>query len=168
MFQVAFSDDDSVICIRTKGGILIWEVRKIKIPDLAVLLSDLKIRYPSIVFVVDACGIGLGLMQLLNDQGIRPIVAHGSPIMKKRFKDKRSELHQKLLEFLQNGGKILSDSKWLRRAQSELLAVKYELTETGQLKILEKKLTHTKSPDILDALIYTFAGHNFHQDNVWT
>ncbi|MEA1917050.1 MAG: hypothetical protein U9N42_05920, partial [Campylobacterota bacterium] len=114
-------------------------------------------RKPKTIFI-DAIGVGSGVVARLNESDFREIPTIGIKVSNKADDDlylnKRAELTYRLREALEDEGKMVNDDM----AIGELVAQRFEITEKGQTKIIEKKKIKEelgRSPDRSDAMILT-------------
>lgn len=179
--------DFSVICVR-QGSTLV-EVMKThqELPEFKQTImryihkysyNDRYGRTLSPVTGIDACGIGLAIVQELERYpGLRIMRIVGSGKGDEAFFNFRLILYNRLKEWLQFAN--LADFKYIDprgsdvtggyisnlQAQQELRAQLEEVEmvdelrhgeSTGRFKLDKKQKMHTISPDLLDALSYTF------------
>lgn len=153
-----FGDDRSVVCKRE--GLICHDMMVVANADnmtfAGMISREIDEFNPDAVFV-DA-GRGEGVIDRLRQLGYSVVeVNFGSrAIEDKRYANKRSEMWDKVREWLAAGGQIPNDS----RVKSELSAPTYSFDAAGRL-VLERK-EHIKerglpSPDLADALALTFA-----------
>ena len=153
-----FGDDRSAICKRE--GLWCRDIRVIQNEDnmtFAGMVADEIERFvPDAVFI-DA-GRGEGVIDRLRQMGYRVMeVNFGSKAADpNRWANKRTEMWDRMREWLENGGAIPNDAG----LKSELAAPTYSFDAAGR-KVLEpkEKLKERglRSPDLADALALTFA-----------
>lgn len=106
--------------------------------------------------VVDNFGEGANVAQELALSGFNVVAMNvGQPPISPKFLNKRAELAWKLREWIQKGGVLSDDDRWL-----ELLNLRYRYNESGKLQLMPKdkmKKEGLKSPNFADALMLTFA-----------
>lgn len=148
-------EDFTVIAHRLQGLIYIRFFGKISLPELKNKLYSI---YSSarIPICIDAVGIGTGLRQELLALGVpvTPILGNETSY-DIRAENKRAELYLKLKDFFSSGGQIVCSQQVATILKRELNEITGEYNENGRISILSKKKMK-KSPDILDALSYTF------------
>lgn len=149
--------DRTVIAYRTDSTIYIPFVGQIKTPDLTQkILQYLRITR---FIAVDSAGLGIGIVQGVQHYGGYVHSVNGaSSAQNPSALNKRAELYLQLKAFLDSGGRILVPYGQKSILSDELRSIRVEFPEgkNGKLKIGDKKqLTH--SPDMVDALTYTFA-----------
>lgn len=148
-------DDFTVIAHRIQGIIYIRFFGKITLPELKNKLYHM--YYQSrIPICVDSVGIGTGLRQELLALNVpaSPVIGNAASY-NTRAADKRSELYLKLKEFFDSGGQIVCPMGTKAILKKELNEISGAFDENGRISILSKKKMK-KSPDIVDALSYTF------------
>ena len=148
--------DYSVIVVRRDNIILDIIRQKLRLNDFLVLITNVLKKYRTTTFAIDTIGVSCGLVQDLENLNYTVIRVCGAEraINSERFINKRAELYFKLRDWFKNEGHIqIPDNRIL---QEELLGIEYSLDDRDKNKyrILPKK---QKSPDIADALSYTFA-----------
>lgn len=148
-------EDYTVIAHRIQGLIYIRFFGKISLPDLKNKLYNIYAG-AKVPICVDAVGIGIGLRQELLSLGVpvNPIIGNEASY-DTRSSNRRSELYLKLKEFFDSGGRVAcshQEASILRRELNEIVG---EYDDKGKISIISKKKMK-KSPDILDALSYTF------------
>jgi hypothetical protein len=121
------------------------------------MITDVLKRYKTNTLAIDSIGVSCGLVQDLENLGYTVIKVCGSEraLQHERFINKRAELYFKLRDWFSNVGYVsIPDNRIL---QEELLTIEYSLDDKdkNRYRILPKK--KDKSPDIADALSYTFA-----------
>jgi len=155
-----FGQDKSVITKR-KGMRIYWlkEYAKYSTMELATTISreiSEETTEPDAVFI-DTIGVGGGVYDRLRDLGVRTIESNVSMKADEPdiYHNKRAEAYFGLREFIRKGGKIPND----RDLVEELLAIRYEFTVNGRIKITAKdkiKEVIGRSPDKSDSLMLHF------------
>ncbi|MFA5457854.1 MAG: hypothetical protein WC261_09520, partial [Synergistaceae bacterium] len=78
------------------------------------------------------------------------------------FANKKAEMYWNLKKWIQNGGKLSKDRRWM-----ELTNIRYSVIEsTGKVQIMPKRISlglGIKSPDYADALCMTFYDRDQHK-----
>ena len=153
-----FGDDRSVICKRQ--GLWCQPLRIVEHLDnmtfAGIVANEIDGFNPDGVFI-DA-GRGEGVIDRLRQLGYRVMeVNFGSRATEHtRYNNKRSEMWDKMREWLENGGAIPNDTD----LKTELSSPTYSFDASGR-KVLEpkEKLKERglRSPDMADALALTFA-----------
>ena len=153
-----FGDDRSVICKRQ--GLWCKDMRVISHMDnmtfAGILTHEIDTFKPDAVFI-DA-GRGEGVIDRLRQLGYRVLEVNfgGQAIENNRYANKRSEMWDKVREWLESGGAIPNDTE----LKSELSSPTYKFDASGRLQLEPKeklKERGLKSPDLADALALTFA-----------
>jgi hypothetical protein len=159
-----FGDNYSVMCKRR--GRVVTGFRKWKGLDLMQLTGAIMAEFEASggrdrpeEILVDAVGVGGGLVDRLNELGlpVRGVNSSESPSMGATFLNLRAELWTKMKDWLESRETSLPDEPDLI---SELVAPRYEFTSTGRMKLESKdqmKRRGLPSPDMADALSMTFA-----------
>ncbi|MBQ4431357.1 MAG: hypothetical protein II877_07610 [Synergistaceae bacterium] len=153
-----FGDDRSVICKRQ--GLWCRDMRVISHMDnmtfAGMLTYEIDQFKPDAVFIDG--GRGEGVIDRLRQLGYRVLEVNfgGQAIESNRYANKRSEMWDKVREWLESGGAIPNDSE----LKSELSSPTYKFDASGRLLLEPKeklKERGLKSPDLADALALTFA-----------
>lgn len=121
---------------------------------IAMLYNEAK-KKPKAIFI-DSIGEGSGLMSRLNESDFEKIPAisvkvSNSADKSEIYENKRAELYYRLKGALEDDGKMFNDDT----AIGELSAQKFEITQRGRIKLVEKKQIKEdlgRSPDIADAM----------------
>ena len=153
-----FGDDRSVLCKRQ--GLLCYPLRVIENLDnmtfAGIVAEEIDKFKPDAVFI-DA-GRGEGVIDRLRQLGYKVLEINfgARAIEPNKYANKRSEMWDKMREWLENGGAIPNNSDF----KSELAAPTYKFDAAGR-KVLEpkEKLKERglRSPDMADSLALTFA-----------
>ena len=153
-----FGDDRSVICKRT--GLWCHELRVISHCDnmtfAGYVAYEIDQYKPDAVFIDG--GRGEGVIDRLRQLGYRVLEVNfgGQAQNPNRYRNKRTEMWDKLREWLDAGGALPQDTE----LKSELASPTYSFDAAGR-KVLEpkEKLKERglRSPDKADALALTFA-----------
>lgn len=149
--------DRTVIAYRFHQTISIPFIGQMKTPELTQkILTYLRMTR---FIAIDAAGLGIGVVQGVQYYGGYIHSVNGSSSSQNpAAMNKRAELYLQLKAFLDSGGRILCPYGQKNILTDELRSIRVEFPEgkNGKLKIGDKKeLSH--SPDIVDALTYTFA-----------
>ncbi len=112
--------------------------------------------------IVDEPGIGAGVLDRLTEQRFPAVGFNGGakPDDPTRYANRRAECYWRLRRALERGEVALPDEPKL---VEELLAVRFEVTSEGKLKIEPKKNIRVRlgrSPDYADALVNSFVTEN--------
>ena len=108
---------------------------------------------------VDADGLGSGVVDRLRELGHKVSEIHGGaePRNKQKFKNKKAEIYWAFRDRLVSGDVDLPDNLEMK---AQLTSITYEILSSGQLQITPKekmKAAGLKSPDLAEAVIYSFA-----------
>lgn len=114
--------------------------------------------------VVDSTGLGSGVVDRLEEQGIyvTSLIAGSSPEDKEIFANLKAELYAKAQNlFEEDKLKIIRKQNLI----DELLAIETEYTSEGKLRIVDPH----KSPDYADSLVYALAAKSSESFNepIW-
>lgn len=153
-----YGDDRSVIFFR-RGQLAEHPTfaYKLSIVELASFVARAyNERKPAAVFV-DGTGVGGGVVDVLRQWGL-PVydINFTSRSLNPKFKNRRTEMHFKLAEWVRSGG-VLPDDQNLKK---ELCAATYISDEAGRYCLESKKDIKRRlgfSPDLSDSLALTFA-----------
>jgi hypothetical protein len=153
-----FGDDRSVICKRE--GLWCRPLRIIDHMDnmtfAGIAAAEINEFNPDAVFIDS--GRGEGVIDRLRQLGYRVMEVNfgGHAIESARYANKRSEMWDKMREWIEAGGAIPNDSD----LKGEMAAPTYSFDAGGRV-LLEKKEKlkerGLRSPDLADALALTFA-----------
>lgn len=154
--------DYSAIVIRRKNIITEIIREKLRLNDFLSLITDILKKYKTNTLAIDTVGVSCGLVQdleNLNYQVIK-ICGQAKAINKDRFINRRAELYFKLKSWIQNIGfvGISNDLKKenIRILSEELTSIEYSLDDRDKNKYRILPKNKDKSPDLSDALSYTF------------
>lgn len=106
---------------------------------------------------IDKNGIGKGCYDKIKISFNKTEGVSGGeePDDKKRFFNKRAEMHWRAREWILSGGKLIKDNDWY-----QLVDIKYKIQDrAGKIQIMSKKEMLSEgipSPDVADSLILTF------------
>lgn len=153
-----YGDDRSVLFFR-KGRIAEQPlfVTNLSIVDLAsFIVRAYNERKPAAVFV-DGTGVGGGVVDVLRQWGV-PVydINFTSKSLNPKYKNRRTEMHFKLAEWVKAGGHLPKDET----LKKELCASRYFADEGGKYCLESKRDIKRRlgfSPDLCDALALTFA-----------
>lgn len=121
---------------------------------IAMLYNQAKNK-PKAIFI-DGIGEGSGLVSRLNEADFTHIPAISIKVSESAdrsdiYLNKRAELYYELKRVLEDEGKMFNDDT----AIGELSAQRFEITQKGVIKIIDKKIIKEnlgRSPDIADAM----------------
>lgn len=152
-------NDRTVIAERINGVIYIRYVGLCKLEELSDRIYHISRATKKIA--IDSACIGTAVKQRLAGRGVRvrPVLGN-DPAGDRRAFNKRAELHLKLRDFFEMGGQVCCVSGEVETTKTQLRQTKSELTERGTIRMEDKKKL-PKSPDILDAMTYTFAYNEY-------
>lgn len=153
-----FGDDQSVI-VERQGPAMIGKPKIFDNIDnmrLAGLVAEAMVTWrPDAVFIDG--GRGEGVIDRLRQLGHEVIeVSFGGKALNPRFADKRSEMWQRMKDWLAEGGAIPNDAI----LKTDLSAPTYTFDAANHMKLERKediKKRLARSPDLADALALTFA-----------
>jgi hypothetical protein len=105
---------------------------------------------------VDRNGVGAGLCSRLRELGFpHRGINYGERQTNNLFANKKAELFWAAKKWINNGGKLSKDKRWLQLAN-----VMYQVVDsTGKVQIMPKRIALNmgiKSPDVADAFAMTF------------
>lgn len=153
-----FGDDRSVIVIRQGPRLLqIHTFEGMDTVELTnVAIGHLKSNPNISMCFVDATGIGVGVSDMLArwTHKVQPVQVGRRPTNQKLYKNLRVEIWDKMRAWLDTAD--LPDNPILRQ---ELTQIEYDYTDLGQMRLEKKvamKARGIPSPDIADALAFTF------------
>lgn len=157
-----FGGDTSVIAVR-QGKILLEPIYKFSGIDTMELAGRVIQVYRQLggnaVVCVDGVGVGAGVVDRLRQLGLRVIDVQSAakPQDGRTYYNKRGELYGRLKEWLINGGVVPINSD----LAAQLRVLEYQINKKLQIQLASKDdlrpLLNGQSPDIADALAYTFA-----------
>lgn len=163
--DVARFGDDASVLVKRQGAVVTEMPRRWRNYDTMQLAGAIKQEYdlaiggrPSLI-VIDAIGIGAGVVDRLHEQNL-PVLALNvseTPSMLGRYARVRDELWVRAREWLEGRNVRLPRDEQLR---DDLAAPKYTFLSDGRLQVESKNLMRARglpSPDSADALIHTFA-----------
>ncbi len=157
--DVAREGDDQSVIIR-RQGLMVQGIRKLRLDDLMVLAShivrEIEDYDPDAVFL-DAVGVGAGVLDRLRQLGkvVVPVKA-SEKATKPGYYNMRAQMWGDMREWLKNGGCIPDDPDLER----ELISQEYGFSHNELIQLVGKKEMKNMgvpSPDIADALSFTFA-----------
>lgn len=161
-----FGGDETVIAIRRgrDAKSIQWiTLRQLDTMQVAARVAELMDYHRPDAVMVDAGGLGAGVVDRLNQLGRRiiPVDFGGSVtgLTKVKTANKRAEMWQRMKEWLAQGGVSIPDDDKL---EAQLTSVEYS-HDTNNAILLEKKHSERRvklglpSPDRADALALTFA-----------
>jgi hypothetical protein len=156
--------DDSCIVVRKGGEIVHVWIEKVLLDELKMQIYKVAEKFRLNTFAIDEVGIGMGLSQTLRGHFPTLVAVNGASNAsnKVRFYNRRAELYSELRDWVMLYGAIPKDALFNRLVE-EMAGLEHEFRGT-QLKICSKK-EMKKSPDFADALAYTFAVPDIHQES---
>lgn len=167
-----YGDDRSSICVRQ--GLYIHEIRvfmQLDTQELAIKVAKAEDDYQAEYVMIDAIGIGAGVVDRLIHVGRTPLeVVAGQKASDPKYYNKRAEMWGLTRDWLIKGASI-PDRKDLKK---ELASPLYGFTPKLKIQIESKKdlkirLPLMGSPDVAESLIHTFAfpvaGDRFDKDD---
>ena len=154
-----FGSDKTVLCLRRGGRVeMLHELRGADTMQVTGRVLDEVLRHGVTAVFVDAAGVGGGVVDRLKELG-QPVVevqvgaAASNP---ERFINLRAELFWELRRRFLAGAIAIPDDAELA---GQLLALQYDITSSGRIRLESKALLRTKgqpSPDKADALALAF------------
>ena len=150
--------DASVVISRT-GSVAQLLFYSVSTDTVTLQHFILNLRAPNCTFVVDSSGVGRSLIPFLRRFGINVLELYGgSPALNSGiFGNRKTELFEALKSWVEyeNPAFLIKDDGVRRKAYQEFLSIPYDFH--NGLKYSGNKKNIRKSPDIIDALSYTFA-----------
>lgn len=155
-YDIARYGEDHTMGYRMQGGVLrrMWQHHKVGTTQTAQrIIHDLGLN-PGVPAVVDETGIGSGVVDMLNDQGVY-VVGFMSARMPSdtRFANLRSEAYWHLRELFEFG--LIDVDPADEDLKTELLTIKWALNHKGQIVVETKddyvRRMRSHSPDAADA-----------------
>jgi hypothetical protein len=166
-----FGSDSTVICVRAGDRVIeLTATRREDITETAGRVVDAARRHNPQVVRVDEIGIGAGVVDVLRERGTRGVVGVNVARRAKdseRFANLRAELYDGLKQRFREGRIAIPDDQDL---VSELAALKYSFTSSGQTKLQDKDELRSavgRSTDRADALMLAFAALARPSIKVW-
>lgn len=157
-----FGSDQSVICIRQGRKIhVLLKYRELNTTQLSQQISNIAKDYRGITVFIDGVGVGGGVVDQCNNYGMHSIMevnAGSKAENTERYRNKRAEMWDRMLEWLKAGADIPKDDELMQ----DLISIEYGYSVTNQLQLEKKddmKRRGLNSPDCGDALAHTFAEH---------
>lgn len=150
--------DRTVIATRRQGVLCVRFVGQITTARLADMICEDFIRKTRFI-CIDAVAVGLGVVQSVQYRGGYVFTVMGNQASSNPSAlNKRAELYIQLKAFLASGARILVPIGEKIILENELRSIKIDEKEQkfGKLKMCDKDELE-RSPDIVDALTYTFA-----------
>lgn len=155
-----FGSDMSIILIRQ--GAMMHPAQKFLGLDTAELSGKIVEEYRkygnNAVVCIDGVGIGAGVVDRLNQLGLNTIDVQSAakPLDGRTYSNKRAELWGKMKDWLMASGCLPKD----KDLEDQIPALEYGLNNKLQIQLQSKediRKSGGKSPDVADALAYTFA-----------
>lgn len=154
---------DETVIYRNRGGVvrLVWAGSKQDTMATAGRVAQTLREQPNVPAVIDAIGVGAGVLDRLHEQGLDVVAfeSSGRPANPVRFANRRAECWWRVRELFEQGLIDLDPVDELLAAQ--LGAVKWELNSSGQILIESKDRLRSRgvrSPDRADAVVMSFWG----------
>ncbi len=154
---------DETVIYRNRGGVvrLVWAGSKQDTMATAGRVAQTLREQPGVPAVIDAIGVGAGVLDRLHEQGLDvvPFESSGRPANPMRFANRRAECWWRVRDLFEQGLIDLDPADELLAAQ--LGAVKWELNSSGQILIESKDRMRSRgvrSPDRADAVVMSFWG----------
>ena len=152
-----FGGDRSVVFLRQ--GLMskiLYQKRGVKPEELAARVAMFEDEYKADAVIVDATGVGEGVMSSLRLMNRSPIAFYaGEKALLDNCHNRRAEVWYKMRKWFAEGGAIPDDSD----LRDDLVGPEYSTNNRGQIQ-LERKQDMKKrglaSPDLADALAVTF------------
>lgn len=152
-----FGGDRSVVFLRQ--GLMskmLYQKRGVKPEELAARVAMFEDEYRADAVIVDATGVGEGVMSSLRLMNRSPIAFYaGEKALLDNCHNRRAEVWYKMRKWFAEGGAIPDDSD----LRDDLVGPEYSTNNRGQIQ-LERKQDMKKrglaSPDLADALAVTF------------
>jgi len=155
-------NDKTAFCLR-QGRFVhkIWEINtKDEMEVVGLVVRELRERPIDHCFV-DVIGIGAGIVSRLNEIGygdtVKRVNSAENALNRELYMNLRAEMWAKCKEWLEDDPAVLPDNP---RLLNQLVSVGYGNDSKSRLKIESKpdiKKDGRPSPDLADALMYTFA-----------
>lgn len=161
--DVAWEGDDQYVIVK-RQGLASWILGKWReLPTntmtFANLIAKFEDEHKADAVMVDATGVGAGVIDRLRQMGRTPLAVHfgGSADDKVTYLNKRIEMWYRVREWLEAGGAIPDDEE----LQEDLISPEFDYTASKHQMFLERKKDMKSrglpSPDAGDALALTFA-----------
>ncbi len=155
-----FGADQTVIVVRQDRVVLdVLKYRELDTMEIASIVMEVFRKYSNnSVICVDGVGIGAGVVDALNHRGV-PVIDVQSAAKSldiRTYANRRAELYGKLKEWLQADAVLPND----KDLSNQLAAIEYAMNRKLQIQLKSKDDIRKElgsSPDISDALAYTFA-----------
>lgn len=161
-----FGDDRSVI--QKRQGLVAFRAKVFRELDTMALtgqvVDEVRSFEPDMVFV-DAVGVGAGVCDRLKELGytVMPVDSGARARNSAKYANKRVEMWAEMAEWLKVG--CIPENPELL---AELTAPTYRFKSSGQMELERKdemKKRGIASPDLADALAFTFAEHVIAKDD---
>jgi hypothetical protein len=155
-----FGSDDSIILVR-QGNYVHPPIKDhgLDTMSLAAKVVDVYRKFGTqSVICIDGVGLGAGVVDRLNQLGLSVIDVQSAEKSTdiKTYANKRSELWGKMRDWITHYGQIPKDNDFI----TQLSSLEYGLNKKLQIILQSKedlRKQGKKSPDLADALAYTFA-----------
>ena len=160
-----FGIDETVITGRRGHKLPIVDRRQgLDTYQTATLVESYIKRYRPVVVNVDVVGVGAGVVDYLRNAGYRNLVfgvnGGAKPAQGDRYYNLRAEMWDRGRDWVTHHGQLLRDNPDHVQMLDEAVAVLFQYTDSGQLK-LERKAEMVKrvgfSPNVWDSFAMTFA-----------
>lgn len=155
-----YGDDDSAIVLRQGRKVLkTWRYSKVGPMELAGIVAEIIDNWQPDGVIVDVVGVGSGVADRLIELGYKIIRCHsgGKPVEDDRYMNKRAEMWGEMRDWIKDQPCEIPDDDAL---QSDLTGLTYSYDSSRRLVLESKeklKKRGLKSPDMADALAFTFA-----------
>jgi hypothetical protein len=156
--DVARFGDDRTVLFRRQGlqALPPRVIRGESLMHVADVIATTAREWGADAILIDATGIGAGVVDRLRQLGVHVIGVEGAakPI-NPAYANKRSECWVQMMQWLKDGGSLPPDEGLV----AELTAPRYEYGNNGKLLLEPKdqiKTRLSRSPDLADALALTF------------
>lgn len=157
-----YGGDLSVIAVRQGNTIVepVYKFSGLNTMELAHNVMDIARRYPAgAVVCVDGVGIGAGVVDRLRmfHSKVIDVQSAAKPFDTRTYFNKRGELYGRLKDWMIAGGVLPKDNELFE----QLRVLEFQINKRLQIQLASKddlrKSLDGKSPDIADAIAYTFA-----------
>lgn len=170
--DVAWEGDDQFVLLK-RQGLAVWILgRWRELPTMTMtfanLIAQAEDEHDADAVLVDATGVGAGVIDRLRQMGRKPIpiIYAGRADEPHRFLNVRMEMWWRMKEWLEAGGSYPDDMDLF----TELTAPEYDYSKHTGVMFLEAKKDMKKrgigSPDTADALAQTFAVRVVHKKKI--
>ncbi len=163
-----FGDDMTAFIVRQGPKIIEFKIFKgLDTMEVATRIAEYNNVHKCEAIFIDAIGIGAGTMDRCRHLGLPvvEVVVSQKSSEPSIYCNLRAQLWGEMKSWLHNGADVPVDARDKdQNLSAQLTSMEYFYNNRGQLQLLAKKdlkkMGH-ESPDIADALAYTFAGKAF-------